>query len=395
MGPADRVRLGPLTETSPPPRTAALALAGVFFSLGFVGASWISRIPQMQDALDLSNRVLGLALLGLPLGSVAVTLWLPRVLERHARRIVVLGLPAAAASLCLLPAAGNAEGLLAALVVVGVTTAAVDVAMNAQAVVVQSTLSRSVIARWHAMWSAGGFVGAVVGATFAALSPSLLAHFASVLVLVALADAWLRHRLAADPAEAPEHERRSWSRDPRVLVLAAVSVAGFVIEVCAADWGGVFLRRVLGTAVSTAAIAYAAFALPHFLARLFGDALIARWSRAAVMLSGLLAAAAGFALLVTSTTTVQALLGLAVSGAGISLVVPVALLAAGNVVGVPGGAGVATVAGISYAGWTLTPPLVGVIAGAAGLRAALLLPLCAALAAAGLVTVISRTGRAV
>ena len=367
-----------------------IALAGVFFSLGFVGASWISRIPQMQDALGLSNRALGIALLGLPLGSVAVTLVLPRVLERHARRIIVVGLPMAAASLCLLAAAGGAAGLLMALVAVGVSTAAVDVAMNAQAVVVQGTLRRSVVARWHAMWSAGGFVGAVVGAAFAALTPSLLLHFLSVLVVVAGAVEWLRHRLAPDPAEPPAGERRSWSRDRRVLVLAAVSLAGFAVEVCAADWGGVFLRRVLGTTVSVAAVAYAAFALPHFLARLFGDALIVRWSRPAVMVTGLLAAAGGITVLITGTTTAQALLGLAASGAGISLVVPVALLAAGNVSGVPSGAGVATVAGISYAGWSVTPPLVGAVAGAAGLRIALVLPLAAAVAGAALVLVTSR-----
>src|SRR3954468_4598579 len=112
MGVAERVRLGPLTARTPSPRTAAIALAGVFFSIGFVGASWISRIPQMQATLSLSNTVLGVALLGLPLGSFAVTLVLPRVLERHARRIIVLGLPAAGASLCLLPAAGGGAGVL-------------------------------------------------------------------------------------------------------------------------------------------------------------------------------------------------------------------------------------------------------------------------------------------
>jgi hypothetical protein len=345
----------------------------------------------MQDALGLSNRALGVALLGLPLGSVAVTLVLPRMLERHARRIIVMGLPAAGASLCLLPVAGAAAGLLLALVVVGAATAAVDVAMNAQAVLVQSTLRRSVVARWHAMWSAGGFVGAAVGAGFAALSPSLLLHFVSVLVVVSVAVGWLRLGLAADPTHPSQGERRSWSHDRRVLVFAAVSLAGFAVEVCAADWGGVFLRRVLGTAVSTAAVAYAAFALPHFLARLFGDELIVRWSRPAVLVTGLVGAAAGFAVLITSTTPAQALLGLAASGAGISLVVPVALLAAGNVGGVPSGAGVATVAGISYAGWSVTPPLVGALAGAAGLRIALVLPLAVALAGAGLVVLAARS----
>lgn len=303
---------------------------------------------------------------------------------------MLAGLPVAAGSLCLLPAARGAVGVLLALVLVGFTTAAVDVAMNAQAVQLQRRLTRSVVSRWHAMWSAGGFTGAGVGAAFAAATRSLLPHFLVVLLVVTLAAAWLRARLAPDPTEPPVARRRSWSRDPRVLVLAAVSVAGFAVEVCAADWGGVFLRRILGASISTAAVAYAAFALPHFVARLLGDAVIARWSRATVMTGGLLATTAGYLVLITSTTVPQALGGLAIAGAGVSVVVPVALLAAGNVSGVPSGAGVATVAGISYAGWSVTPPLVGALAGAAGLRLALLLPMAAALGSAVLVTARAR-----
>ena len=369
-------------------------MAGVFFSLGFIGASWISRIPQLQDSLNLSNRMLGFALVGLPLGSVAVTLLLPRVVERHARRIMLVGLPVAAVSLCLLPIARGAGELLLALSVVGFTTAGVDVAMNAQAVLVQQGLSRSVISRWHAMWSAGGFAGAGAGAAFAATTRSLWPHFLVVLVAVALAATSVRHRLAPDPVEPPAEERRSWSRDRRVLVFAAVSVAGFAVEVCAADWGGVFLRRVVGTTVSTAALAYAAFALPHFLARLFGDAVIARWSRSTVMAAGLFGGALGYVVLVTSTSPAQVFVALALCGAAVSVVVPVALLAAGTVPGVPSGAGVATAAGISYAGWSATPPLVGAVAGAAGLRIALIVPMATALVCA-VVVVASRSSRTV
>jgi predicted MFS family arabinose efflux permease len=279
-------------------------------------------------------------------------------------------------------------------VVVGFTTAGVDVAMNAQAVQVQRRMSRSVISRWHAMWSAGGFAGAGVGALFAAATTALLPHFLLVLVAVSIAVGWLRRGLAPDPRQEDAREQRSWSRDARVLLFAAVSLAGFTVEVCAADWGGVFLRRVLHTSVSTAAVAYAAFALPHFLARLFGDAAIGRWSRTAVLVAGLLTATAGYTLLVTSASTAQALVGLALAGAGISVVVPLALLAAGSVPGVPSGAGVATAAGISYAGWSATPPLVGAVAGAAGLRVALLLPMAAAVGCALLVAA-TRTSRVV
>jgi hypothetical protein len=78
----------------------------------------------------------------------------------------------------------------------------------------------------------------------------------------------------------------------------------------------------------------------------------------------------------------MALVGLAVAGAGVGLVVPVAFAAAGSVEGVPAGSGVATAAGVSYAGWTTAPPVIGGLAAVAGLRVGLLLPLILAAVAA-------------
>jgi predicted MFS family arabinose efflux permease len=394
---ARRVRPGPLTGTdrlaAPPtaprldhPRRAAVALGAVFALLGLVGASWGSRIPVLQRALHLSDGALGLALLGVPLGSALATVALPRLLHGSARSLLVAGLPAAALSLLLLPLASGPLTLLAALVALGVTTGTVDVAMNAQAVLVQDALPRSVVGRWHAMWSVGGAVAAAAGLAAVAHGVGTFAHLAVVAAVVALVGAAVAWSLPALTAPAASSRPPStWSANPAVLVLAAVSVAGFVVEVTAADWGGVFVHEVLGSSTAGAAGTYGAFAVPHFLVRLTGDPLIERLPTRRLVTGGLAVAAAGFLLAVTAVDVPVALVGLACAGAGVALVVPVAFIESGRVPGVASGSGVATAAGISYLGWGVTPPLVGGLAAAGGtLRVGLLVPVAAAMVATAL-----------
>jgi fucose permease len=51
-------------------RRATRAVYGVFIASGFAFATWASRIPQIRDALDLSQSRLGLLLLAMAVGSV-------------------------------------------------------------------------------------------------------------------------------------------------------------------------------------------------------------------------------------------------------------------------------------------------------------------------------------
>ena len=161
----------------------------------------------------------------------------------------------------------------------------------------------------------------------------------------------------------------------------------FVVEVGAGDWGGVFLRRTLDASVGTAAAAYAAFALPHFIVRVLGDPVVDRFGRRLLLVGCLLVAAGGYLIVVLSQEPVVALVGLAITGAGSGSSSRSRSSAAGSVDGVPAGSGVATAAGVSYAGWTTAPPIIGGLAAVAGLRVGLLLPLVLAAVAALLLLV--------
>ena len=50
---------------------ARVAVTTVFFLNGIVFASWYSRLPSIQEQLDLGPGTLGLALIGAPVGLLA------------------------------------------------------------------------------------------------------------------------------------------------------------------------------------------------------------------------------------------------------------------------------------------------------------------------------------
>ncbi|MDQ1697388.1 MAG: hypothetical protein QOJ03_2741, partial [Frankiaceae bacterium] len=276
----------------------------------------------------------------------------------------------------------NTYALASALVVLGAATGGLDVAMNTHGVRVEVVLGRSVFARLHALWSLGGFFGAGLGVLLQHEGVSPLRHLVLVGTVVGTAGLMVPRLLSEMPsAEAPT-TRRTWSTDRTVLTLATVAVAAFVVEVAAADWGGVFLHRVLGASSTTSAAAFAAFALPHFLVRIFGDPILDRFQTRRLMIVTLAISATGFLALASSSAAWSAFAGLALAGAGVGLVVPVGFAAAGRVEGVPRGAGVATTAGIAYVAWAATPPLIGGVSSVIGLRAALLLAPLLAVAAA-------------
>lgn len=362
-----------------------LAPSALFLTFGFVAASWVSRIPAVQADLGLSTTRLGVALLGVPVGAVAASVLVPRLARHGARMVVIVASPTAAASLA---APGFAEGLAsltAALVLFGATTGALDVSLNTYASHLEAALGRSIFGRLHGMWSLGALIGAGVGTAAAAGHVSPQTHFAVLAAVLAVATVPLLPMLASwGGGDVEAAAGRGWSRDPAVVAFAVVALAGLIVEVAASDWGGVFVRTVIGAGPAASAAPFAVFAALHLLVRLVGDRFVDREERSRLLGVALVTSAAGMVLLAVSPTTAIAYLSLAVVGAGVSLVFPVALAGAGQIEGVSRAAGVATAAGTSYIGWAATPPAIGFVAGAVGLRVALLIPAALAIAALGL-----------
>src|SRR4051812_28515790 len=191
---APAYRPAPLMETNL--RAARLAVSLCFILNGGLFACWVSRIPAVQESLGLNHARLGIALFAASLAalvSMPFTGWcITRYGSRSATRVAAL---LYCLALPLMGLATNLWSLAAGLLVYGGFYGAFDVAMNAQAVAVEERIGRPIMSTFHALYSAGGLVGAALGGQIAGLGVTPLAHFVGGAILLGgltLAIAWPR-----------------------------------------------------------------------------------------------------------------------------------------------------------------------------------------------------------
>jgi predicted MFS family arabinose efflux permease len=375
----------PTTRRSPELRRARLGVALTFLLTGVVFATWSARVPAIKQALQLGEGGLGVAFMGLNAGAVVGLqlggVLVPRTGSRAALRVA---LPAYVAALVGPAVAGDLATLTVALFVLAATNSVVDVAMNAHGVAVEHGLGRPVMSGFHAMYSLGGTVGAVLGALAAAAGLGRTPHFLAVtgggVALAVLAPRLLLpSRADAVPAAGDLRPRTTvladlvggWSG--RALVLGALGFCLLLAEGSAYDWAAVYLRDGVGATPGTAAAGVAAFAAAMTIGRLAGDRVAARLGPVAAFRSGVLLAGAGFGASLLVGTPAAGLAGLGLLGAGLSLTFPLAISAAGRLDGSAATA-VARVSTLGYLGAFVGPGIIGALAGPFGLPAALALP---------------------
>lgn len=357
-------------------RKAQLGVAVVFFVHGLLFSSWAAHIPHIKAKLGLDNGTLGLALLGVPAGSIGAILLagylVPRIGSRRIVQVCLVGYCAAG------PFVGIAASpfqLALALFAWGAFQGSLDISMNTQAIAVEKHLERPLMNGMHACWSIGAFAGAGTGALAVAVGMSLTTQLAVLGALAVIGAGWLTLGMLPDSADAPAGptERRPRRLSPGLLTIAAIAFASFLCEGAAADWSAVYLRDTLESSAAVAGLAYTAFILAMVAVRLLGNRLTARYG-APAMISVLAAlATVGFGAALAIATPAAALVGFLLLGLGVGTVVPSMFSAAGELPGIHPGVGVATVSGIAWIGFLCGPPLIGQLAQATSLTGALII----------------------
>jgi MFS family permease len=355
-------------------RKAWVGTLALFLVHGLIVATWVSRIPAIQNALRLSNGILGLTLLSSAVGAVStipITGWL---VSRYGSKRATTGASLLfAASLVLPSLAINAWTLAGALYVFGAFAAAMDVSMNAQGVEVEKAMKTPTMSRFHGMFSLGGMIGAGIGGLAAGRGLNALPHFAAsgvfnFLAVLLVAPLLLDNREAAHETE----HRLPLSKTPPVLfALAAIGFCILLAEGAIGDWAAVYLKQVLKAGAGMAAAGYAVFSAFMAVFRFLGDMITARLGPMRTVRIGSLVAAVGLLCAMAAQSPAMALPGFAAAGAGFSVIIPLVFGSGGRVEGVHPGAGIATVTGFGYVGFIVGPPAIGFAAQISTLRYAL------------------------
>jgi MFS family permease len=350
-----------------------LAVSALFFINGAVLASWVPHIPAVKQAHGISDASLGLVLLAMAAGSVVALPLAGWLVARLGSRVVA---SCAALVFCLalpLPVVSPDLALVSmALVLLGVANATLDVSMNAQALEVEQRYGRRIMSSFHGLFSLGGVVGAAAAAVAMSVGVDdrrhvFLATAITVLVVLvvlpSLVPSVVQGRTSAGPV---------FARPGRALLcLGLLAFLGLLAEGAMGDWSAVYLRDALRSTPAVAASGYAAFSFAMASGRFGGDHLVNRLGTPSVLrMSGVVAASGlGAGLLIAEPRI--AILGFALVGFGISNVIPLAFGITARVEGVEPGPALAAVATTGYFGFLSGPPLIGLVAEAAGLPAAL------------------------
>jgi MFS family permease len=365
---------------------ARVAVAATFVVHAFVAGTWATRVPAIKADLDLDDAELGIALTGFAVGLFLGTRLPGALVDRFGTGPPIrVGLPILCAALLGPALATDLVGLVAALGVLGFASGFLDVAMNVNAVVVEREYGRPIMSGLHGSWSAGLLAGSGVGALAAALGAGILLHFGLVAAALGpLALVATRGLLSTRPLDtsAARSGEAGWSA--AVLSLGLVVFAVFACEGAAADWSAVYMDETVEVGPGLAGVAFFAFSLGMIASRFAGDRLSARCGPARVTRGGALLAAGGLALTLLAPSPAPALAGYLLYGAGFGPIVPIAFSAAGNVDRTRSGRVLGWVVTLGYLGAIVGPIVIGFVADARSLRAALLLPLGLALSAAAL-----------
>jgi MFS family permease len=349
------------------------AMTSVFVSNGLAVGAWAASLPMLREQLGLSDAQLGVVLLALA-GGAAVAM--PASGALAARRGAGWAIIVAAAPLAVLfplPALmPDGTALLAASVGLGMALGSMDVGMNARGAEIEQGWGAAIMSSFHAGWSLGGLLGASFVGLMAVCGVGLVATLAGAAVLILLLALPCVLLRAPPPARIRSTGRRFALPSRAMLAVSALAGLCFVSEASVMDWSGVYLRSELGASVAASASGFAGFSAAMVVGRLLGDVVVRRFGPPSVVRVSGLTAAAGLAIGLVSPFPIVSVAGFALVGLGLSNVVPVTISAASWR---GGPAGVAMAATFGYGGLMGGPPIIGLVADAAGLRAALCLVL--------------------
>lgn len=368
-------------------RRAAIATFTVFTVNGFVFASWAARIPAVTRILDLTAGQMGMLLLTIAAGSVIALPLAGSVVARvgTANTVRIGGFTVATGALIV--AGGLAQSAVpltaVGLFFFGVGIGLWDVSQNIEGADVERHLGRTIMPQFHAGFSGGALVGALIGAGLSAINVSMPLHLLAIVLIVCavmlIIPRYFLPESAVPETAAPEitassketaKARSAWT-EKRTLLVGLVVLGAALTEGAANDW--IAKATVDGFAASEAggAIMFAVFVASMTLFRFFGGRFIDNYGRVRVLYFSLGSALVGLVLFVLAPNLVLAGLGAVLWGAGAAMGFPLGMSAAADDPA-RAAARVSVVSTIGYVAFLAGPPLLGFLGDHITIRWALL-----------------------
>jgi MFS family permease len=277
-------------------------------------------------------------------------------------------------------------------VLIGLGNGAMDVAMNAIGVQVESARQRPIMSFFHAFWSIGNFIGAGTVLLLAVLlglrGGAIVTPLAILIAVLTLVVLVILLKITPETAVVHHTVDGVKSSIPKAAwILGAMALAFGLSEGTAADWSSIHVTDVANVDPTTGALGLVVVSAFMVVIRLLGDRLVMRFGRRAVVRFGGLCAALGYATVTLVSGLPLLLLGWALVGFGVGMIAPQVYAVAGHI---GGGRVLAVVVTFGYAAFLIGPAFMGFLVNQVGIHHAMAVP---ALLCAGIIALASTMPR--
>lgn len=345
---------------------------GIFFIFALSMGAFLSRLPDLQRQLSLTESGLGLLLLVISVGALTgLTFSSPFIQRLGARNTAYVTVFGASVLYAIIPWMPSAWLVAPLGFFAGILSGALEINVNLETDRHEAQLGYRIMSRAHGMWSLGFFVTAFISAGVRQAGISVALHTFVALVVVVVAGVLVFSGLESAPPRADSHEGDT----PRIafptfglLTLCLIGAAPLLVEGAGIDWSGIYMRDVFAVEPFVGTLAVTLFTLLMAVARLSMDPVVDRFSPRVVAGALLCIAAAGLVLVGVASHPYVALAGFALMGIGASSVYPLAVSAAAQRTDRPAAVNVAALGQMTFVVFFAGPPLLGFVAEHHGIR---------------------------
>ncbi|REC63799.1 MFS transporter [Chryseobacterium pennae] len=342
----------------------------LFFAHGLVFSSWASRIPIIKDALSINEAELGTLLLLMPIGQLSTMMLSGKLISQYGSSKIIKSLFLLYPGFLLLIGLSPSYWVLATvLFFFGVTGNLCNIAINTQAIEIESITKRTLLSSYHGAWCFAGLIGAVVGLITINLHIETFHHFVLTFILVSLIWLYSRNNLTNIIHKAEPQTRSIFkSVNPTLVGLGIIGFLSMAIEGAMFDWSGVYFQTIVKAPENLVILGYTSFILMMTLGRFVGNRIIEKLGKRTVLQFCGILMSCGLFLSVFLPELWICIIAFMIIGLGASLSVPSVYSTIGQVNTVAPSIALSFVSSISFLGFLIGPPLIGYIAEGFDLR---------------------------
>ncbi|MEP7144938.1 MAG: MFS transporter [Ferruginibacter sp.] len=351
-----------------------ISISLYFFFFGFIFATWASRIPNIQQRLNLSEAGLGAVLLTMPVGSF-ITLPFSGYLASKigSRQVIIVSSIIYSSLLIAIGFSQNTLQLTICLFLFGSAGNMMNISINTQAIALEILYKKTIISSFHGMWSVAGLIAASLGTFLIGKAFPVPYHFVAV-ALISLCSFLFGFSYLLHEKLEPKERRPLFTKPEKAFLgLGVIAFCSMICQGAMFDWSGVYFKKVVNTETAFIGLGYTAFMISMTTTRFITDWLTHKIGFKKIIALCGISTTAGLLMTVLFPYLIPATIGLLFVGIGVSPAVPLVFSAAGKFKILPPAMTIAAVSSIGMIGQLIGPPIIGFIASATSLKISFLI----------------------